>query len=555
MSNPIAGWYPDPSGDTSKLRYWDGAGWTEHFAPTQPAAPEPGPATEVLPSQQPGADASGAAAAGSPGAADGGVAGQSPAQPQQGQPGQQETTAFPQAPGQQDHGQPAGFGPGQHAVAGQAEHGGAQSQPGWMQQPTPGAQQSAPQAPEQPYGQQYPGGQPGYGQQPAQEDYGQAGYGQQPGQQDYGQAAYGQPGYGQQAYGQQPGQQNYGQQQAPYGHAQQAGYGQAASPYGQTPAGQQAAYGAQDSYGTQASYGHPGMGEPAATEGGSGKGLIIGIIVAALVLVGAAVVAVVMLLGGDDESDPAPVTPTTASAETPSAQPTTEPTTDAPTEAPGDAPTTEAPVAPAGGAIELGTTVEGSFDGDNPWAATLTITEPTVVLLDARSDLTDLTLAVSGGDVDAENDDRGQFARGAGSDALDPALGLELEPGEYEVSVAGWSSSASGEFTLSTAAVAPIASGEPIEVNLGADEMWVAVIEIPEDGTQLTVDTVSTEGDLRMSIQTPDGEAEGNDDSPDGAGSGMDPYLSLTSEAGIAIVTVADYYGDPAAVEVTATVE
>ncbi len=31
MSNPIAGWYPDPAGDASKLRYWDGESWTDKF--------------------------------------------------------------------------------------------------------------------------------------------------------------------------------------------------------------------------------------------------------------------------------------------------------------------------------------------------------------------------------------------------------------------------------------------------------------------------------------------------------------------------------------------
>ncbi|MDR1082916.1 MAG: DUF2510 domain-containing protein [Coriobacteriales bacterium] len=48
-----AGWYPDPSGNTSKLRYWDGTQWTEQLqdaasvatpAPSgvQPNAPVPG---------------------------------------------------------------------------------------------------------------------------------------------------------------------------------------------------------------------------------------------------------------------------------------------------------------------------------------------------------------------------------------------------------------------------------------------------------------------------------------------------------------------------------
>lgn len=29
MSTPIAGWYPDPANDSTKLRYWDGNAWTE----------------------------------------------------------------------------------------------------------------------------------------------------------------------------------------------------------------------------------------------------------------------------------------------------------------------------------------------------------------------------------------------------------------------------------------------------------------------------------------------------------------------------------------------
>ena len=47
-TTPVAGWYPDPSGDTTKLRYWDGTQWTDHSkaattvggtVPTTPATP------------------------------------------------------------------------------------------------------------------------------------------------------------------------------------------------------------------------------------------------------------------------------------------------------------------------------------------------------------------------------------------------------------------------------------------------------------------------------------------------------------------------------------
>ena len=58
MSVAQAGWYPDPSGDTTKIRYWDGAQWTDQFqdAP-QPAATAnadvgAAPATDYAAAQQ-----------------------------------------------------------------------------------------------------------------------------------------------------------------------------------------------------------------------------------------------------------------------------------------------------------------------------------------------------------------------------------------------------------------------------------------------------------------------------------------------------------------------
>lgn len=39
MANPVAGWYQDPSGDPTKLRWWDGTQWTDNYADAQPAQP------------------------------------------------------------------------------------------------------------------------------------------------------------------------------------------------------------------------------------------------------------------------------------------------------------------------------------------------------------------------------------------------------------------------------------------------------------------------------------------------------------------------------------
>lgn len=38
MADQQAGWYADPSGDPTKLRYWNGTQWTNDFAAAQPPA-------------------------------------------------------------------------------------------------------------------------------------------------------------------------------------------------------------------------------------------------------------------------------------------------------------------------------------------------------------------------------------------------------------------------------------------------------------------------------------------------------------------------------------
>ncbi|WP_197430250.1 DUF2510 domain-containing protein [Auraticoccus cholistanensis] len=39
MSNPAAGWYPDPGGQPGMFRYWDGSAWSAALSPTPQAAP------------------------------------------------------------------------------------------------------------------------------------------------------------------------------------------------------------------------------------------------------------------------------------------------------------------------------------------------------------------------------------------------------------------------------------------------------------------------------------------------------------------------------------
>ena len=79
MANPIAGWYPDPSGDTTKLRWWDGNQWTDNYADA--VIPQQQPAQPQMPQSQP--------------------------QPQQAQP-QQAPQGYSQQP--QGYAQPQGYG-------------------------------------------------------------------------------------------------------------------------------------------------------------------------------------------------------------------------------------------------------------------------------------------------------------------------------------------------------------------------------------------------------------------------------------------------------------
>ncbi len=56
MSTP-AGWYPDPAGDPSLVRYWDGEAWTNETQPSPSAEPAPPPPAPVAASPVPPAPA------------------------------------------------------------------------------------------------------------------------------------------------------------------------------------------------------------------------------------------------------------------------------------------------------------------------------------------------------------------------------------------------------------------------------------------------------------------------------------------------------------------
>ena len=51
MSESRAGWYPDPSGDQSRLRYWDGSQWTNDYADS-PASSQASVGQDASPSEE-----------------------------------------------------------------------------------------------------------------------------------------------------------------------------------------------------------------------------------------------------------------------------------------------------------------------------------------------------------------------------------------------------------------------------------------------------------------------------------------------------------------------
>ena len=49
MSNPRAGWYPDPTGKANTIRWWDGEKWTNQTETTTPSTDQPAPSTPAEP--------------------------------------------------------------------------------------------------------------------------------------------------------------------------------------------------------------------------------------------------------------------------------------------------------------------------------------------------------------------------------------------------------------------------------------------------------------------------------------------------------------------------
>ncbi len=275
-----------------------------------------------------------------------------------------------------------------------------------------------------------------------------------------------------------------------------------------------------------------------------------------MVLLGAVIWALVLLLGGGDD-EPAPTPPPVQSTPdtttpTPEPEPTPEPT---------DEQTT--PPEPEGGHLEggeiaLGEELAVAMTGNDTWTGTLSLDEPTLVVIDVVADpesfsSDDLMIEVTGADgFTAENDDRGQFLNFGDANTLDPALGAELAAGEYEVTVRPYWGTAESDFTIAVREPELVEPGDTFTIDLAENEYWLAALDLEED-TSVVFDTVSTEGDPLLSILSEDGSVETMDDSPEGEGGRTDPYLEIALPAGAHFITLADYWGDPMTAELSLT--
>ncbi|RFU22894.1 chromosomal replication initiator protein DnaA [Geodermatophilus marinus] len=184
------------------------------------------------------------------------------------------------------------------------------------------------------------------------------------------------PGYGQQAPGGQPG---WGQPQPGWGQQPYAQQSYPQQPYGgQDPSGHPPGWGRpQPGWGQQPPYGGPPQGAPGgpAGPGRSRRTTVIALVVAAVVLLVAGGIAAVLLLRGDDDAAPA-ADPTPAATSSAEGSPSASPGTPSPTEPspPASSPSPDTGAAPAGQPPgDLGddpgfdALAESCFGGD--WAA------------------------------------------------------------------------------------------------------------------------------------------------------------------------------------------
>ncbi|MDR7192473.1 hypothetical protein [Luteimonas terrae] len=125
-----------------------------------------------------------------------------------------------------------------------------------------------------------------------------------------------------------------------------------------------------------------------------------------------------------------------------------------------------------GGALDVGSTVTGLYDG-NAHAYTFSLPARRVVRIDMQSDEIDPAMHLTGNGIDKSDDD--------GGDGLNSRISMLLEPGDYTLR-ADAASAGAGLYTLALAAAeAPdnvgggaLATGRPVEATLlpGMTDRW-----------------------------------------------------------------------------------
>ncbi len=210
------------------------------------------------------------------------------------------------------------------------------------------------------------------------------------------------------------------------------------------------------------------------------------------------------------------------------------------------------------GTLALGDTTGGEVAEGGLWVGELTLDSDVVVVIDVRStgggdDPAIEVVAAGTDDVVASNDDRGSQLSRIGGSALNPLVVVPLDAGTYEVRT----SERRGERLDFDASVTQVSTAltldSPVSGSVPEDGGWFASLEVPSDG-DYTID-VSTEGsgagtaDPVLVAFGPDGDRLVSDDRGQDE---FDPLLQDDLVAGTWVLVVAEYYGDPVDITVTA---
>src|SRR5699024_5312173 len=197
-----------------------------------------------------------------------------------------------------------------------------------------------------------------------------------------------------------------------------------------------------------------------------------------------------------------------------------------------------------GGEFVVGDLLEGTLEEGGTWAATMTVEETGLTVIDGirgegDPDLT-LTLLDSSGTEIASNDDRGgQLTSLIGGHNFDPYLAPWLEAGEYTVIVGTYADRDSGGFELYTVQVNDIEIAEEQVAEL-EENPYVARALVVEEAGDYTISATAEEWEAAIALFESDGASYTLEDPHSD-----EAEITATLEPGGYLFIIADPGGEP----------